>query len=461
MKPLDMKTLRTRLARGAANAFVINAFGVGLAFLAQLVAARALGVEDYGVFSFVLAAVMLFATAATLGFEMGLVRFASPYHDRNDLRRFRGVIRYAEWRVAAFGLAVVALGAVVFGAGIGPAVADPLRTTFLLGLAAVPLLALMRVRLTALRVFGRVAQALIPDKIVRESVFIIALLGVASVHPAWLGAPFAGAALAIGAAVSLVLITAWGRRAAPEGLALMSPLEDQRREWWHAVWPLWLLSLSQLAMRRVDVLVLGMMIGTEASGIFFACFVAAQAIAFPLVAVNFLFSPTIAALHARNDRDALQRAVTTTSWWTTAGAVAVGVPLMVLAPYVLSLFGPDFVAHADVLRVLVLGQLIHATAGSIVPLLAMTGRERDALSISLTSFGCKCALVIVLIPIFGILGAAIVEAVFRAGWNVAMGIAVWRRLGIVPSIFDTFRPRRNPLYLARPPLNDAQGELNA
>ena len=185
-------------------------------------------------------------------------------------------------------------------------------------------------------------------------------------------------------------------------------------------------------------LALGLLIGTQASGIYYACFIAAQTIVFPLVAVNFLFTPTIAALHAAGDRASLQRAVNTTSWWTTAAAILAGVPILLLAPELLTLFGAGFAEHASVLRVLVLGQLVNAAAGSIVPLLSMTGGERHAMSISLISLAGKVALLLLLIPILGILGAAIVEAVFRIGWNVAMGFAVWRRIRILPSILSSF-----------------------
>lgn len=437
-----MKGLRGRLARGAANAFVINGVGVGFAFVAQLVAARLLGVDSYGVFSFVLAWVLLLTAAATRGFEMGLVRFAAPYRDQRDLGRLHGVIRFAEARVIVTGLAAAALVMLVFAFGSGFRIADELRWTFLLALPAVPLMALMRVRISAVRAYGSVARALIPDKLAREATFTIVLMSLALAQPSPVIGPTAGGALTIGALVGLLLITYWGRQAAPAGLASAPPRDDEMAQWARTVWPLWVLSLSQLAIRRVDVLALGFLIGTPASGIYFACFIAAQTIVFPLVAVNFLFTPTIAALHAAGDRVALQRAVTSTSWWTTTAAILAGVPILLFAPQLLTLFGAGFAEHANVLRVLALGQLVNAAAGSIVPLLSMTGGERHAMSISLISLAGKVVLLVTLIPVLGILGAAIVEAVFRVGWNVAMGVAIWRRARILPSVLSSFCSHR-------------------
>jgi O-antigen/teichoic acid export membrane protein len=444
----SVRGLRHRLARGAASAFVINGVGVGIAFAAQLIAARLLGVDSYGVFSFVLAWALLLTAAATLGFETGLVRFAAPYHDQCDLGRLRGVIRFAEARVIVAGLVCAGLAMLVVVLDVGPSISDELRWTFLLALPAVPLWALMRVRLSAVRAFGQVARALIPDKIAREATFISVLVLVAIMRPDLMTGPAAGTALTLGAGVSLLLITFWGRQAAPDGLATTAPLSEDRALWARTAWPLWLLTLSQLAMRRIDVLVLGMLIGTQASGIYFACFVTAQVIVFPLVAVNFLFTPTIAALHAAGDHAALQRAVTSTSWWTTTTAILAGVPILLLAPDLLALFGTGFMEHADVLRVLVLGQLVNAAAGSIVPLLSMTGGERDAMSISLIAFAGRLSLLLLLIPAFGILGAAIVETVFRIGWNFAMGVAIWRRIRILPSILSSFCSNRE-LFSAR------------
>jgi O-antigen/teichoic acid export membrane protein len=95
------KILKRLLARGAISAAGINIATTGLAFLAQVVLARALGADGYGVFAYVTAWVTVLVLLATLGFPTGLLRFAAAYRAREEWHLLRGVIRYAELRVAA------------------------------------------------------------------------------------------------------------------------------------------------------------------------------------------------------------------------------------------------------------------------------------------------------------------------------------------------------------------------
>jgi O-antigen/teichoic acid export membrane protein len=44
-------------------------------------------------------------------------------------------------------------------------------------------------------------------------------------------------------------------------------------------------------------------------------------------------------------------------------------------------------------------------------------------------------LCLVLVPSFGLLGAAVATAVTRVSWNVVMAIAVWRTLRLRATIF--------------------------
>jgi O-antigen/teichoic acid export membrane protein len=150
-----------------------------------------------------------------------------------------------------------------------------------------------------------------------------------------------------------------------------------------------------------------------------------------------LFAPTIAALHAREDHVGLQSAITTTAWWSTLAALAVAVPLFFLAPHILALFGPEFVAGVDVLRILLIGLVLSAAAGSVVNLQTMTGNERSAAVV----FGCALAahipLTATLCATFGLPGAAAAATGTAVLLNIAMGWLVWNRLRVLPSILGT------------------------
>ena len=144
--------------------------------------------------------------------------------------------------------------------------------------------------------------------------------------------------------------------------------------------------------------------------------------------------PSIAALHARGDHAALQAMVTTTAWWAALSALLIGLPLFVLAGTVLSLFGDAFTSGTVVLRILLVGQIVNVAAGSVGPMLTMTGHERQAAIVLGVAAAAQIGMNTVMIPLFGMEGAAVTTTLTVIGWNLAMGILVWRNLKIVPSV---------------------------
>ena len=80
--------------------------------------------------------------------------------------------------------------------------------------------------------------------------------------------------------------------------------------------------------------------------------------------------------------------------------------------------------------VLLCGEMIAAAAGPVGYFLTMTGGQMTATRIEAAASATAMALALVLIPRFGILGAAIAVAVGSALRNGWMFVAVWRRLGV-------------------------------
>jgi O-antigen/teichoic acid export membrane protein len=426
------KTLKARLARGAAGAFVINVGGTGLAFLSQLVLARVLGVEGYGIYAYVIAWVTILGLLATLGFHTALLRFASAYRAHGEWALLRGVIRYAEIRVLTAGLAIGAVGAVAV-VGLGDRLPPELVRTFQLGFAIVPVLALLQLRSSTVRAFGGVISALAPQNLVRSATVLL-IVAVAGLVLGWQLAPSSAmAAMLLGTALGLALVTLALRRRRPAQVTTVA-VEQQAALWRQTALPLLFLAAMQALLARIDILILGYVVDTTSAGIYVAASRVAALVAFALTAVNTIFAPNIAALHARGDSPALQAMVTTTARWTTISGLAIAVPLLVLAPIVLAAFGDAFTSGATALRILLLGQIVNAATGSVGNLLTMTGHERyAAVVLGIAAVG-QVGLCAILIPMFGMEGAAIATAATMIGWNIAMAVFVWRNLRIVPSI---------------------------
>ena len=87
------------------------------------------------------------------------------------------------------------------------------------------------------------------------------------------------------------------------------------------------------------------------------------------------------------------------------------------------------------LLILLCGEFVAAAAGPVGFFLTMTGRQMTATRIEAATSVIALGLALVLIPRYGILGAAIAVAAGSALRNASMFVAVWRQLGLRSTVF--------------------------
>lgn len=432
-------SLATNLARGSAAAFAVYVAGAAVTYCAQLALARVIGADGYGVYAYVFAWVSVSAYAAALGFNVSLMRFVPAYQAQQAWSHLRGVIQYASRRtiVAGCGVAVIGSAVVLNRAADMP---PELATTFLIGLALVPILASLWVRSAVVRALGGVVSALAPDRLVRD-VVLLGLIGLASVG-AWRAAdaPAAMAATVIGAAAGLGLVSFAMHRLMPSAAAGSTPAYEARI-WRRTALPLVVIGAANILMNRTGVLLLGWIVGTKDAGIYALAFNFALVTALPQTAVNALLTPAISNLFVRNERTALRTMIANAALWTLIASVGVALPIAILAKPLLALFGHDFGAGAPALRVLLIGQVFVAGAGSQLYLLTMTGHERSAATLLAGGVALNAALGAALIGRFGPTGAAIAAAIAMIALNAAMAFSVWQNLRFSPGVLAGLQRR--------------------
>ena len=99
---------------------------------------------------------------------------------------------------------------------------------------------------------------------------------------------------------------------------------------------------------------------------------------------------------------------------------------------------PMTVKGAELLQVLVLGQFVNAATGSVGFLLAMTGNERSMRKAMLIAGILAIFMSFLLVPLYGVMGAAISTALAVAFQNLLAAWYVSKRLR-----FNIFWSTRN------------------
>lgn len=189
-------------------------------------------------------------------------------------------------------------------------------------------------------------------------------------------------------------------------------------------------SVAQVLYSQSDILVLGVLVSAEEIGAYAAAVKIAAFVSFGLDLVNFKYGPVFSRCWDV-DRVRLQESVTESIraiLWIT---IPLGCLILLMASPILALFSESFSGMAiDVLRILILGQMINALCGPVGFLCSMTNQQVPLLLVTCVSAIFNLALNFSLIPEFGLMGAAVSTVISFSFRNISLFLIVRRKLKI-------------------------------
>ena len=194
--------------------------------------------------------------------------------------------------------------------------------------------------------------------------------------------------------------------------------------------PLLIIGVTQELLNQLEIVLLGSLADVRAAGLFSAASRLASLVPFALVALEVVSAPMVSSAYHRADFVELSRISRLAARIALGFAVVVGVGLIIAGRLLLAAFGPEFVQAYPALLILLVGGMINASTGVVAYLLTLTGRERYALLIFVGALAISLILNFLLIPRFGIEGAAGASTTALALWNLFMAVYVRRVIGI-------------------------------
>jgi O-antigen/teichoic acid export membrane protein len=196
--------------------------------------------------------------------------------------------------------------------------------------------------------------------------------------------------------------------------------------------PLLLNTLLAMVAARINVVLLGTAMPSEQVGIFDLVFQISLVGGLFLTSFNMVFAPMVADLSNRNQHAELQSLYQTATRWILTLALPVFAGIVLFAPQLLAIFGPDFAPGAPALIILAAAQLVNVAVGAVGYLLVMSGHPAVTAANSLVGLVLTVGLNLWLVPSWGLLGAATAQAVMLTTVNVLGLAAVWRLLKLQP-----------------------------
>ena len=421
------------LVRQFGTMAAIRAIGMAAMFVTGIVLARTLGPAGLGVLTYAQSWAEVLTIVAIMGIPAFVIREAAVLRHRGALGEVRGLLRWG-WVVSLLASCALAGGMVVLVRWTGfPAAGDESARATQLAMLLVPLGTLLLMAEASLAALRHAMVSIVPALLLRPLVYL-GLIGLAAAWRADRLDPITTLWLSIAAvAACLCFAGALVLRLRPPALRAAAP-RYHPWPWLKASIPFALVYGMYIIHTRIDVLILGSLMDERAVGIYTVAARAAELVAFGTGTIALLTRAEVARLHAANDQALLRHLLYRSAVLSLIAAAATVALFAVAGRWLLSLFGSEFPEGWSVMMILAVGQAL--IIGGLPRYIAMlTGLEKLIVIKATASVAVGVALNVLLIPRWGIEGAAVATAFSVAVLQLVIGIALVRRFssGVPPS----------------------------
>jgi O-antigen/teichoic acid export membrane protein len=199
---------------------------------------------------------------------------------------------------------------------------------------------------------------------------------------------------------------------------------------------MWVAAILDTSSQYLEVIVVGLFLGPTPAGFFFVATRITNVFAMITGSITAYATTQISALFHGDAKDELQAVLRSLAIISAALAAGVFVVIAFGGQLLLWIFGSVYVSAYPALLVLAAGASAGALAGPAPYLLLLTGNEAAYPRIMGCGLLARVALIAILGPWLGLMGAAIAWSVSAAGVALALVIACRQRTGVDPSVLS-------------------------
>lgn len=424
----------SQTARGSLLNGVSSVASTGLGFLLVVVVTRTYGADDTGVFFGVVALFAIVATAAKLGTETALVFLVARYRAQGSHRSIRDALIAATMPVFIISI-VAAVGLYLLAPPLGEIFSDDRSDDFrdvLRSMAPfLPAWAIGLVLLGATRGAGTMIPTAVGLQLV-QPIAQIALVLIAATRGwelsalalAW-GSPLVATA-AIAFVGLLPFLRVHAHESPPDRAAIW-------RELWAFAGPRGLAGTLQVSLDRVAILLIGALSTSTAAGQWAAISRLIGVAQRSFHAAGQALNPRLSSLAQRQDWAAVSRVFDQITIATVAALSPAVLALIFFPKSALDIFGgPEFEDASRPLTIAAVATFAALAFAHVDNVLLMAGRSSTALFDTTAALITTVLLDLVLVPPFGLEGAAIAMAVGVLVYRGSAAVQIQRWFHVRP-----------------------------
>ncbi|MGD9347554.1 MAG: oligosaccharide flippase family protein [Candidatus Aminicenantes bacterium] len=426
------------IAKGAGTVFFGTIFGVGLKYIFELIVAKGLGAELFGLFFFGFSIFKILERLSSLGLNYGVLRYVALYRGEGDRSRIKGTILMSLRTVFAAG-ALLAILLTLFSSSLAAKFfpGTPLPTVLKIFALGIAFTGLTEILVFATQAFQIMKYKVLVRRIIEPGTSILAYLFLFI-----LGWKILGATLAFLIALITGTLAAFlfAKKVVPYLTEKSTMAISEAARIFSFSWPLFFVGFIDLINTYINTLMLGYFKTAKDVGIYGPTWRTALLIPIILESFNSIFAPIISDLYNKKEMKKLEDLFKTVSKWIFSVSLPLTILVVFFAKEILMFWGPAYAMGAMSLIVMALAQLVNCTTGACGFVIMMSGRTKINLLNTLSAFILTVALSLILIPKHGILGAALSLGVVLAVISMAKLIEVFILIKIHPFRRDFLKP---------------------
>ena len=423
------------LLRGSASAFSVRILGIAAGYIFTLLVTRGYGAEALGIFALCFTVIQIVSVMGRLGLDTALLKFVAEYsaQDRKDLvkevytKSVKMALPFGLFLSLALFFSAHYIAEYVFHKG-------HMALYFRMSAFAVLPMVLVYLNSESLRGLKKIKEFIFLQYVAPYLFAAIILTGALLF---WRSAYVPLLAYMGGLFLAAVIAVAMWRT--HSGLNMVAHKGCMRlKDILNVSLPMLLAGSLIFITQWTDIIMLGMFGSEVEVGIYHVVSKVAMLTSLSLFAINSIVAPKFAEFYGRGDIRGLGRVArqsTKLIFWSSFPVLLI---CFLFPSFILGIFGSEFRAGEYALLILVFGHFTKSISGPVAYLLQMTGKQKMFRNIMLAATIINITFNAILIPRYGINGAAFASMISMFFWSLTSVIYIKCSLKILTIYYPSF-----------------------
>lgn len=421
------------IANSSVIIFVGFAFAKVLSYIYRIAIARNYGAESYGLFSLALMVTGWISTLVVFGLNDGLLRYISIFRGKKEYNKINYIFRKAFY-LLLFSSLIAGVVLFIFSSFIANNIFhNPELKIFLqLFSASIPFDVILVVFFASLRAYEKVGWRIFISTILTTALqvgfiflFVAAGLGIIAIPLSYLVAMF------FVFIVALIVL----KKQVP-GIFAKKEYRGKKnifKEVLSYSWPLIFAEIIWKIFKWTDSFLIGYFKTAAEVGFYNAAMPIAMLIAFSSDLFMQMFVPLINKEYSKKNVEVVKQLSQQVGKWLFFTNLPILILLFLFPGEFLNLlFGPEFIVAAKALKILTVGVMFLSLSGISTRLLGMIGKSKKVMFDIIIMASINLILNILLIPKYGITGAAISTTFSFIILSTMLVLQAYSEIKIVP-----------------------------